>query len=217
MSSNYVPSDQNGSYFLNGLFALVVTAALFGIMPLMQFLESQTRDDKINLAIDNSIPPPPPPPEDQPPPPEDKKDIEEPKMDEPPPPMSLAQLEMALNPGSGNAMGDFGFGDFDADIDALDGMKIFSLADVDKRPAALFQSKPIYPYSLQQSKTKGSVTVEFVLDANGKVHRARAIKSTHREFEQPAIDSIMRSTWTPASKDGKPVACRVRAPIVFTP
>ncbi len=217
MSTNYVPSDQEGSPALNGLFALVITAALFGIMPLMQFLESQVRDDKINFAVDTSVPPPPPPPEDQPPPPEDQKDIEEPKMEEPPPPMTLAQLEMALNPGSGDAMGDFGFGNFDTGIDALDGMKIFSLADVDKKPSPLFQTKAIYPYALQQSKTKGSVVVEFIIDINGKVRNARATKSTHREFEQPAIDSLMRSSFNPGTIDGKPVPVRVRQTIQFSP
>lgn len=142
--------------------------------------------------------------------------MDEPEMDEPPPPMTLSQLEMALNPGSGDAVGDFGFGDFNTGIDALEGMQIFSLADVDKKPAALVWVDPVYPYNMLQNKIRGSVTVEFVLDAKGKVHRARAIKSTHREFETPAIEAVQRSTWQPASKDGNPVACRVRAPVNFT-
>ena len=131
--------------------------------------------------------------------------------------MTLAQLEMALNPGSGDAVGDFGFGDFDTGIDALAGMQIFSLADVDKKPTVLVQSTPLYPYSMQQSKTKGNVIVECVLTAEAKVMRARAVKSSHREFEDPAIQAVQRSTFSPAEKDGKPVACKLRIPIQFTP
>lgn len=217
MSSNYAPSDQNGSFALNAFFALLVTLALFAVMPLMQYLENATKRPP-NLAVDDaSVQPPPPPPEDQPPPPEEEEKKKEPELKEPPPPMTLSQLEMALNPGEGDAVGDFGFGDFGKDIDALEGMQIFNLSDVDKKPSYLVFSKPVYPYSLQQSKTRGSVTVEFVLTPDGKVHRPRAIKSTHREFEQPAIDAVMRSTWEPARKDGKPVACRVRMPLQFTP
>ncbi len=217
MSSNYTPSNQDGSFSLNALFATLVTLALFGIMPLMQFIEARVNHGP-NLAIDDSaVQPPPPPPEDQPPPPDEQEDIDEPEMEEPPVPMTLAQLEMALNPGSGDAVGDFGFGDFNNGIDALDGLKIFNLSDVDKKPNYLIFSEPQYPYSLKQSKTKGSVTVFFILTADGKVHRARAVKSTHREFEQPAIDAVKRSTWQPAYRDGKAVACKVHMPVEFSP
>ncbi|MDQ8204375.1 energy transducer TonB [Pelagicoccus sp. SDUM812003] len=217
MSTNYVPSDQKGNAAVNGIMAVIMTLIVFAFLPFMHYLGKYASDSVTVTTEDSSIAPPPPPPEEQPPPPEDEKDVEEPEMEEPPPPMTLSQLEMALNPGSGDAVGDFGFGDFDTGIDALEGMTIFSLADVDKKPSALVMNKPQYPYSLQQSKTKGQVTVEFVLDQQGKPHRIRAIRSTHREFEQPAIDCVARSTWNPASKEGKPVACKVRIPIVFTP
>ncbi|MBD5780759.1 energy transducer TonB [Pelagicoccus sp. NFK12] len=217
MSSNYTPSDQQGNTFFNGTLAVVFTVGVFAILPFLQFLDSMGKKATLVDTAETSVQPPPPPPEDQPPPPEEEKEVQEPEMEEPPPPMTLAQLEMALNPGSGDATGDFGFGDYDSGIDALAGMQIFSLADVDKKPSALVMSTPLYPYSMQQSKTKGRVIVEFVLDANGKVHRVRATKSTHREFEEPAIQCVQRSTWNPAAKDGKPVACKVRIPIDFSP
>ena len=217
MSSNYVPSNQEGSFALNILFAVLITVGLFAIMPLMQFIEGRANTGP-NLAVeDTSLAPPPPPPEEQPPPPEQEEDVDEPEMEEPPPPMTLAQLEMALNPGAGDAVGDFGFGDFNSGIDALAGMKIFSLADVDKKPRAIAQAKPIYPYSLQKSKIKGEVLLEFILDDKGKVHRPVAISSSHRDFEQPAIDAVRRWIFEPARKDGKPVAVnRVRVRIDFT-
>lgn len=217
MSSNYTPSNQTGNFFSNGFLAVLFTVTVFAVLPFMQYLGQIVQEKALVTTAENNIPPPPPPPEDQPPPPEDEQEMEEPEMEEPPPPMTLAQLEMALNPGSGDAVGDFGFGDFNTGIDALEGMQIFSLADVDRKPSALVMSTPLYPYSMQQSKTKGRVVVEFVLDPDGKVHRVRATKSTHREFEESAIQCVQRSTWNPAQKDGKPVACKVRIPIDFSP
>src|SRR5690606_24545422 len=126
---NYVPSDQKGSPVMNGVIGLLLTLAVFAILPFMQYLGSFANDRATVSTADASVQPPPPPPEEQPPPPEQEEELEEPEMEEPPPPMTLAQLEMALNPGSGDAVGDFGFGDFDAGIDALSGMEIFSLAD----------------------------------------------------------------------------------------
>lgn len=202
---------------MNGVLAIVFTVAVFAILPFMQYLGKFANPGVQVATEDSSVQPPPPPPDEVPPPPEEKEKQEEPEMKEPPPPMTLSQLEMALNPGDGGGVGDFGFNDFKTGIDSLEGMQIFSLADVDKKPSALVMSEPLYPYSMQQSKTKGRVVVDFVLDAQGKVHRARATKSTHREFEEAAIQCVQRSTWIPASKDGKPVACKVRIPIDFAP
>ena len=217
MSTNYKSSNQNGSFFFNGVTGLLFTGAIFALLPALHILGQINLETREISSTDASEAPPPPPPEDLPPPPEEQEEQEAPEMEEPPPPMTLSQLEMALNPGSGNAMGDFGFGDFDTGIDALGDMEIFDLADVDKQPRPLFQVSPNYPYSLKQAKIEGWVQLEWVIDANGKVLRPRVIKSSHREFNQPAIESIMRSKWKPAEKGGKPVMVRVRQRMDFNP
>ena len=217
MSTNYTPSNQNGSLFSNSTLGFILAVAIFGILPAMHILDSMTNPARKLATSDDAVQPPPPPPEDLPPPPEDKEELDKPDINEPPPPMTLAQLEMALNPGSGNAMGDFGFGDFDTGIDAFEGMQIFDLKDLDKQPKAIYQVKPNYPYALKQAQIAGWVLLEWLIDENGRVLRARAVESTHREFEQPAIDSIMRSKWQPGKKDGKNVNVRVRQRMDFTP
>lgn len=215
MSTNYVQSNQRGNLFANCLLGLAATLAIFLLLPLLHYLESVAKTkSNITIATTTELPPPPPP-TDLPPPPKQTKDLDKPEMEEPPPPMTLDQLEMALNPGSGDAVGDFGFGDMGGDIDTLGDMKIFDLSEVDQQPQVIVMPEPVYPYQLQQSKTSGSCTVEFVLDDKGKIQRARAVKSTNRLFEQPAIDAVMRAKIKPARKDGKPVTCRVRIPIEF--
>jgi protein TonB len=217
MSTNYKSSNQEGNFFSNGLLGIAFTALIFVVLPAMHILGQITMENREVATNDASEAPPPPPPEDLPPPPEEQEEQDKPEMEEPPPPMTLSQLEMALNPGAGNAMGDFGFGDFDTGIDALGDMEIFDLRDVDKLPRALFQVEPNYPYSLKQAKIGGYVDLEWVIDVNGRVLKPRVVKSSHREFNQPAIESIMRSKWTPARKDGKPVAVRVKQRMDFNP
>lgn len=95
--------------------------------------------------------------------------------------------------------------------------KVFSLTDVDEKPKGLKMSTPLYPYSMQRSRTTGRVVVEFTLMPNGMVRDAKPIKSTHKEFEAPAVTTVVLSTWQPAKQNGKPVACRVRIPIDFAP
>ncbi len=217
MSTIYNSSNQDGNFYANGTLGLVFTAAGFIVLPAMHILGQITMETGEITTSDASDAPPPPPPEDLPPPPEGTEELEKPEVEEPPPPMTLSQLEMALNPGSGNAMGDFGFGDFDAGIDALGDMEIFDLRDVDKLPRALFQVDPNYPYSLKQAKIGGWVQLEWVIDDTGKVLRPRVVKSSHREFNQPAIESVMRSKWSPAQKGGKAVAVRVTQRMDFNP
>ena len=217
MSTNYTASNQDGNIFSNGTLGLAFTAAIFILLPAMHILGQINMSDREVTTLDANEAPPPPPPEDLPPPPEEKEDLEKPEVEEPPPPMTLSQLEMALNPGAGNAMGDFGFGDFDTGIDALGDMEIFDLRDVDKLPRALFQVDPNYPYSLKQAKIGGWVQLEWVIDSTGRVLRPRVIKSSNREFNQPAIESIMRSKWSPAQKGGKAVAVKVIQRMDFNP
>lgn len=94
---------------------------------------------------------------------------------------------------------------------------IYSLADVDKKPSAANMAQPAYPASMRETKTAGSAEMSFVIDSEGKIHQARAIKSTHRDFEEPAINAVLQSSWNPAEKGGKCVSTLVRIPITFHP
>lgn len=94
---------------------------------------------------------------------------------------------------------------------------LYSIQDLDKKPAAIEFATPVYPKELHDSKIPGKAVVEFILDNNGEVHNAHVIKSTHPGFEQPSIDSVTNSTWAPGEISGQPVNVLVRIPIVYTP
>jgi len=215
-NTGYRRSDQEGNTTLNGFLGLLAIVCIFGILPLMSIVSAISQEKRMVQIADNVELPPPPPPEELPPPPEEEEEQEKPEMEEPPPPMTLAQLELALNPGAGDASGDFGFGDFNTGINALEDMKIFDPQDLDQNAKALFRVKPVYPYSMKQAQVKGWVMVEWIIDANGRVLRARPVKSSHREFEQPAVECVMRSKWQAGKKNGRNVASRVRMRIDFT-
>ncbi|MDQ8200175.1 TonB family protein [Pelagicoccus enzymogenes] len=95
--------------------------------------------------------------------------------------------------------------------------KVYEMGELDEKPRAVRMATPLYPYSMQQSRTKGEVVVSFVLMPNGTVRDAKPVKSTHLAFEAPAVLCVVNSGWEPARRKGKPVACRVRIPIQFSP
>jgi protein TonB len=93
---------------------------------------------------------------------------------------------------------------------------IFDLASLDQRPVPRLQARPAYPLSLRRAGVGGDVVVEFVVDADGNVRDAFAIRSSHREFEIEAINAVLKWKFRPGKKGGVAVATRMRVPIPFT-
>jgi len=195
--------------------AFVATAILFLALPFTQLLDAfKPGGDSVTTA-DVSIQPPPPPPAEPPPPEEEKEQEDKPELETKPPPLSLAQLEVALNPGDGGATGDFGFGTFTANFDALAELEIFELADLDKIPNPLHRASPNYPYEMKQAGISGWARVMFIVDETGRVRSPRITASSHREFEQPSLDAVLQWKFEPGMKDGRAVKTRMMLPLKF--
>lgn len=70
---------------------------------------------------------------------------------------------------------------------------------------------PRYPPKARELRLEGSVTVCFVIKADGKVTAAKVTSSSHRWFEKPALAAIRQSTFEPQAMFERPVrlkACR---------
>jgi len=195
--------------------AFIATGILFLALPFTQLL-NVIKDPTGGVDIkDYSMPPPPPPPAEPPPPEEKKAEENKPELDTKPPPLSLAQLEVALNPGDGGATGDFGFGTFTADFNALEELEIFELADLDKIPNPLHRVAPTYPYEMKQAGISGWAKVIFIVDETGRVRAPRIKASSHREFEQPSLDAVLQWKFEPGMKDGRAVKTRMMLPLKY--
>ncbi len=92
---------------------------------------------------------------------------------------------------------------------------VFDLANLDQRPEPRFQAPPKYPIALKRSGIRGSVVIQFIVDTQGNVREARAITSTHREFEVPAIEAVSRWKFRPGKKGSAAVNTRMEVPIEF--
>ena len=92
---------------------------------------------------------------------------------------------------------------------------IFSLADLDQRPRALFQPAPVYPQELRRAGRRGTVYLVFLVDARGRVSNPKVQKSTDPAFEQAALEGVKRWKFEPGTRKGKPVQFKMRVPITF--
>jgi periplasmic protein TonB len=93
---------------------------------------------------------------------------------------------------------------------------VFDVANLDQRPEPRFQPNPKYPMSLKRAGITGSVVVRFIVDTAGDVRDATAIRSTHREFETPAIEVVMKSKFRPGKKGNAVVNSRLEQEIEFS-
>jgi TonB family protein len=84
------------------------------------------------------------------------------------------------------------------------------------RPVPKFQARPTYPLDMRKKNISGEVVVDFIVTEKGDVINARALRSSHAEFETPAVEAVMKWKFKPATKNGKPVATHMQTPVVFT-
>lgn len=201
------------------LLGIALTAILFIILPILENIGKQENKADLTLTSVDTVEPPPPPPtveekKEEPPPAEEKP----PELTETAPPLDLSQLELALNPGTGDGMaGDFAVklsvGQAASSVAAQD--DIFALADLDQPPRATFQPAPQYPAQLKKRKIQGTVYVLFIVDKDGRVRDPKVQKSDNPELDTHAMNAVKKWRFEPGKVAGKPVQFRMRVPMTF--
>lgn len=86
---------------------------------------------------------------------------------------------------------------------------------VERVPEVVMTSVPEYPDLAKRIGLEGSVTINVLVDKEGKVKKALLMKSTDDVFIQPALDAAKKWIFTPAIMNGKPVLVWVAIPFRF--
>lgn len=94
--------------------------------------------------------------------------------------------------------------------------EVFELSKLDQQPVPRFQARPEYPAELRTAGVSGEVVVDFVVDSNGDVQNAFALRSSQREFEAPATAAISKWKFKPGRRGAQNVDTHLQVPIVFT-
>lgn len=123
----------------------------------------------------------------------------------PPPPPGLTPSKGAINIPVIKPNANFGKGM----------TNLFNVGDLDQRPEQRVAISPNYPFEMKRAGISGSVTVEFIINTNGDVVQAQVVRSTHREFEAPALQAVMKWKFKPGRKGGRVVNVRAAQPLEF--
>ena len=88
--------------------------------------------------------------------------------------------------------------------------------DGNKIPEVIKQPRPIYPAVMRSNGMVGNVTLNFIVDEDGCAREPAVVRSNNPNFEQPALDGILRWTFKPGITNGMPVKTRMQIPISFS-
>ncbi len=92
----------------------------------------------------------------------------------------------------------------------------FEIGELDTPPRPQRQFPPVYPFMARRQGITGTVTVRFLVNAEGKVGNISIVSAKPKEiFDQAVKDCVVKWRFKPGILDGKPVATWVVVPISF--
>jgi protein TonB len=92
---------------------------------------------------------------------------------------------------------------------------ILPVANCDRPPRPIRQTRPQYPEEAFVKKVEGTVLLEILINVDGRVAHAKVLRSIPL-LDEAALATVREWLFEPALKDGRPVATLARAPIRFT-
>lgn len=98
--------------------------------------------------------------------------------------------------------------------------QLFNLKDLDRPPREIVRVAPILPQSIltrNDARPSGQVVVMFTVDAEGNARDPVIVESTREEYEEPALEAVLKWRFRPGRKDGRNVRTRVRVRIDVVP
>jgi len=194
-----------GVGFAGLLFVLMALAQMLGEVKVVQpdLIQQVVAYTPPDIAeIEDELPPPP---EEEEPPPE---------LEAEPPQLSLAQLDIALNPGTGGAIaGDFAMPTISTTASALGTEDFVDFSDLDQMPRPMPGSSLDFPRRLKTRAVNGRVVLLIKLDEEGRVVEADVESSNLPDFETIVASQVAKWRFSPPTKDGSPVRAQARFPV----
>lgn len=86
----------------------------------------------------------------------------------------------------------------------------------DRPPTVVTPARPAYPDFAREVRAEGRVILKVLVLEDGKVGAIQVMESSHPLLVDNAVDAVCRSVFSPATRDGIPVAATVVMPFVFS-
>lgn len=75
---------------------------------------------------------------------------------------------------------------------------------------------PTYSASARKAKINGTVVLAVAINDSGTVDAVKVVRSVEPGLDQNAVDAVKQWKFTPATKDGEPVAVQIDVTVGFS-
>lgn len=82
-------------------------------------------------------------------------------------------------------------------------------------PKFIHREIPVYPQIARRLGKEGKVVLRLTINEKGELINVEVIENAPYGFTESALEAVKKSKFYPATKDGKPIACRAILPIRF--
>jgi protein TonB len=207
---SYRPPEARAELALSVLLGAGFAFAVYVMIALAQMIGAvKPREGELGDTVVAFNPPEIEEIEEEPPPPEE----EPPEELEKPPELSLDQLDIALNPGSGSLAGDFAMLHIGSTQKDLGTDAFLDFASLDKTPRPIGVSGFNFPARLLKKKVSGRIVLLLKLSEEGLVLDAEIDSSNLPGFDDFVLGQVRRWRFTPPTVKGRPVQAQARLPI----
>jgi TonB family protein len=82
-------------------------------------------------------------------------------------------------------------------------------------PHATYSPDPKYPKKESKARHRGTVVLELVVGSDGLPRDITVSRPLSSEFDEAALDAVKKWRFSPAMKDGKPIATQIMVEVDF--
>jgi TonB family protein len=82
-------------------------------------------------------------------------------------------------------------------------------------PHATYSPDPKYPKKESKARHRGTVVLDLVVDTDGLPRDIQVSHALSPEFDEAAIDAVKKWKFSPATRDGKPIATEIDVEVNF--
>jgi TonB family protein len=100
-------------------------------------------------------------------------------------------------------------------IQEIEKGQLFQLRDGVTFPKALDMPSPEYSEAAQKAKLQGDVLLGVVVDTDGKPRSVWVVQTLGEGLDEKSVEAVRRWSFTPATKNGKPVPVLVNLAVPF--
>ncbi len=93
---------------------------------------------------------------------------------------------------------------------------VFKVGGGIQAPQALYKPEPEFTEQARQAKHQGTVLLWLIVGADGNPREIKVVRPLGMGLDQKAVESVRQWKFSPATKNGKPVAVEVRVEVAFT-